>query len=371
MSDVPIGPQNLFQLYIWLGILGWWLMLPLALLTAAVAIFAKHAPSLVRLIAATTSVLLLIPVLVVGRMTLDEMRDDRVLDQQAAVREAVEADNPARTDEMLASCGDRCPELSFLNELMLDAVEAGAVNSVSHLISLGVRVRDDFGEPETDIRLCDGRYVPGLDALSLAVALGNGEVVTRLLPASDSDSHQSALWNAATMDRLEIVQQFVAEGVPITISGEVLDENETLLNAAASGAAQRVGRWLIEVKGFSANGAPVSPTSNKGASPLASLMRYSSEVPDSPDLEPFMRLLLDAGADLDIGQRTQEGSRTALEVAIDLHAPIGAEALLAAGAREEDLTDEDRNALHKILSEALFRKNLDRNEPHCVTIGAQ
>ena len=149
----------------------------------------------------------------------------------------------------------------------------------------------------------------------------------------------------------------------ITLSGAILDDNATLLNAAASGAALNVGAWLIG-QGFDPNGLPQGRETGRGETPLAALVRFAAEAPDSSRFDPFLRLLLAHGAEVEaLSPATR---RTALGTAVDAYAPIAYEALRAAGASEATLTSEDRARLAQMRASPPPARSLHADGPDCV-----
>jgi hypothetical protein len=152
--------------------------------------------------------------------------------------------------------------------------------------------------------------------------------------------------------------------VPLGVRGEILDENVTLMNAAASGAALKVAAWLLKEKGFAADGDPDGRDRHAGETPLMSLVRFAQESPDSPRLRPFLALLLAHGAAIDrVSPRTRT---TPLQGAISLRALAAAEALIAAGASLQLLTEEEREALETLRREQPPARNPHADQPGCV-----
>lgn len=232
------------------------------------------------------------------------------------------------------------------------------------LIELGARI-ESSDAAGTDERTCEGLYLPSLNALEVSVLLGDAELLALLLPTSDSGARRQATWLAAQLDRLELLQSPLAAGTPATLRGHTLDENLTLLNAAASGAALRVARWLIEAKGFQPDGDPHGADPYPGQTPVVSLVYYSGQVPDSPRIKPFLGLLKSSGAKLDYPIANRDYA-TPLQYAIWARAIAGAEALIEAGAAESALDPGWRNQLTALRTDALARKNLNRDETNCI-----
>ncbi|NHB94385.1 ankyrin repeat domain-containing protein [Photorhabdus cinerea] len=128
-----------------------------------------------------------------------------------------------------------------------------------------------------------------------------------------------------------------------------MDENETLLVAAASGAATNVGRWLIETQGF-----PVEHIKNNdpyyshyGRSPLQALMRFMGET-GSPRTKSFSMLLKKHGINLDA---LDQNKKTPLQEAISDQRNDIARLLIEAGANTALLNKDEQQALKILLAE--------------------
>jgi hypothetical protein len=285
---------------------------------------------------------------------------------QQAVRAAVLANDVPALGQALERCAKDCADRGFISQLLLHATQARAAESMRKLIGLGARI--ESSDPGgTDERTCEGLYLPSLNALELSVLLNDAAQLALLLPASDSGARRQATWLAAQLDRLELLQSLLAAGTPLTLRGHTLDENLTLLNAAASGAALNVARWLIEAKGFRPDGDPQGADPYHGQTPVESLVHYSGQIPDSPRIKPFLALLKNAGARLDYPINNRDYA-TPLQYAIWARAIVGAEALIEAGEAEATLAPTWRAQLAALRADTLAHKNLYRNEANCIEV---
>ncbi len=285
---------------------------------------------------------------------------------QQAVRAAVLANDAPALMQARERCAKDCADLGFIDQLLLHATQARAPDSIKKLIELGARI-ESSSSAGTDGRTCEGLYLPSLNALEVSVLLGDAAQLALLLPVSDAGARRQAAWLAAQLDRLDQLQSLLAAGTPITLRGHTLDENLTLLNAAASGAALNVARWLIEAKGFQPDGDPHGADRYPGQTPIESLIYYSGNVPDSPRIKPFLALLKKAGARLDYPIDNRDYA-TPLQYAIWARAIVGAEALIEAGQTEAALDPAWRTQLAALRTNRLAHKNLNRNEANCIDV---
>ena len=124
-----------------------------------------------------------------------------------------------------------------------------------------------------------------------------------------------------------------------------------------------VGAWLIG-QGFDPNGLPQGRETGRGETPLAALVRFAAEAPDSSRFAQFLRLLLAHGAEIEaLSPATR---RTALGTAVDAYAPTAFEALRTAGASEATLTSEDRVRLAQMRASPPPARSLHADGPDCV-----
>ncbi|MFT3718406.1 hypothetical protein [Pseudorhodoferax sp.] len=270
-------------------------------------------------------------------------------ERQAAVHAAIARDDVDALRTAWADCGDHCG-----SDGLLKAADARARRAAAFLVAQGLTAAAGHGAPQLSMHTCEGRYLPLLSALEVAVARDDAAMLQLLFPVSDETARRKALWTAAELDRLERLQELLARGVPIGIRGRMLDtDNDTLLVAAASGAALRVGRWLIDVHGM-----PVQPartpsiveiaSPSPGTPPVLALSRYMLDVRDPARAGPFLQMLVAHGARVDIPMWPD--TRTPLQHAVHLENKAMAGILLANGAREELLSPSERERLGALLA---------------------
>ncbi|WP_333672576.1 hypothetical protein [Elioraea tepidiphila] len=296
-----------------------------------------------------------------GLAALEAHRDSRLADRRGAVYAAVERNDPVAIAQGFERCGADCADER--DRLLLFAAEARAHRAIAALLALGARPASD-SRAARGLRTCEGLYLPLLTALEISVARDDAEGVALLLPEADARARRRAAWIAAQLDRLELLQRLLDADVPLTLSGNILDENATLLNAAASGAALRVASWLLAAHGFDPNGLPQGSGGGRGETPLASLVRYASDVPDSERFAPFLRLLLARGAEME--RISPATGKTALQLAVDVYALSAYEALVGAGASEAVLTPAERARLAQMRASPPPARHLSADQPNCV-----
>lgn len=278
-----------------------------------------------------------------GRGAYGAWRDSQANAQVTEILEAISADDLLRMARAKAACKLRCSARLSLNEQLSRAAQKGSYRVAVQLIGQSAHVSSDLGEPERDQHTCDGLYLPGLDALSIAVARNDLRMVRLLWPVSDAGSRRLALWTAAQTDRLAMLQWLVQAGVPLNIRGKILDENSTLLVAAASGGAAHVGQWLIESKDMSANALV------NGPSPVWAIYGFVSEVEVTSEAGILLRLLVAHGAAIDAPNYRGEWP---LEEAVRLQNKAVAKLFLDAGANPTLLNSTQRTAMEALLAQA-------------------
>ncbi len=296
-----------------------------------------------------------------GMIALEAHRDSRLADRRGAVYAAVERNDPGAIARSFARCGADCTDER--DRLLLFAADARAHRAIEALLALGARPSSD-SRTARSLRTCEGLYLPLLTTLEISVARDDAAGLTLLLPETDARARRRAAWLAAQLDRLELLQRLLDAGVPLTLRGKVLDENATLLNAAASGGALRVATWLLAERGFDANGEPAGSDRTRGETPLAALVRFAGDVPDSDRVRPFLRLLLGHGAEIERVSPATGG--TALQLAVAVSALAAYEALVAAGASEVGLTAEERGRLAQLRANPPPARSLYADAAGCV-----
>src|SRR3546814_20942098 len=109
-------------------------------------------------------------------------------------------------------------------------------------------------------------------------------------------------WVSGTVPRrgiLGVVIDACTAGVRLSIRADILYANNTLLVAAASGAATEVGKWLIQTQHMPVDAIYSGPVPYPGTSPISALMAFKGSVGHSPRIKPFLKMLVDNGANPD------------------------------------------------------------------------
>jgi len=332
------------------ALLGWLVLAAANLLVLALnALFWRlyGAPSWLRIViwiqvvpAAATLVLLSIQL-------YQGWRRNQADAQRQVLFHVIESDQAGKLAHAQKQCGKRCADMYLLNAQLLDAAEAGAHKVARALVRQHAAVSSRLGQETVDMRTCEGYPLSSLDALEVAVARGDPAMLGLLFPVSDKGARRRAMWQAAQLDRLDLVRDLAARGVPLSIRGPVLAENDTLLVAAAGGAALNVGKWLIETRHMPVNAVENGPDPYPGTAPAQALMRFQYYAPQSPRIAPFLDMLVAHGADLQV--RDRQG-RTLLQNAIRARNKGAARLLLDAGARTAQLSVDEKAALAALLA---------------------
>lgn len=300
---------------------------------------------------------------VVAAQLFEHWQEDRASDQHLALYQAIKSDDPGRFAAAQRECNKRCASDYSLNAQLLDAADVGARNVAAALIREHAVVSTRLGQATSTLRTCEGDSLIDLNALGVAVARHDTAMIQALFPASDKGARRQALWLAARLDHLDLVQFLAAKGVPLAIRGPILDENDTLLVAAARGAALNVGKWLINTRHMPVDAIRSGPDPYPGTAPLQALLEFQYAVPDSPRIEPFLRMLVAHGARLDV--RDSDG-RTPLQEAIRTRNKRLAQLLLDAGAGKTSLTPDEQKTLVAVLAQPDEPAYPPRPAPDCV-----
>ena len=277
--------------------------------------------------------------------------------QQTHLYEAIEADDLPALRQALKQCGERCQAFfSPQRSLMLASLHQSH-QAARYLLEQGAKPAGsgagDFYNARTSLYTCEGSYLSSLSALDLAVANQDIEMLTLVWPVSDKHARTSALWTAAQLDRLEMVK-VMADGLSpsgtsstTTQTAQALirknyrGEQETLLRAAASGAAINVGKWLLETH-------PIALSQAEIQLALADLLSFALDT-ESPRSTSFARLLLQHGADI---QAVHLYDEPALEHTINFRTKAVAVLLLELGADQSRLSKDDAIKLDALLQES-------------------
>ena len=318
------------------------------------------APGWVRVLVGLQGGVALATLLWLAYLAQDDHRQAQQQARNDAVRQAIRHDDVRALARAWADCRGSCGQ-----GWLIDAADARAPRAAAFLIAQGETVASQPGAHTRDARTCEGLYLPSLPALGLAVAHDDAEMVRLLFPVSDAGARRRALWSAAQLDRLARLQQLLALGAPLDIRGEILDENNTLLVAAAEGASLGVGRWLIEHQGMPVHATP-GPDPYPGTPPLHALARFMFDVTDSPRIQPFMEMLVAHGARID---EPRHDGTTLLQEALRIKDKRAVAALLAAGASPAVLTAPQREQL-RTLEAAAARPGRAGKPENCVPVSA-
>ena len=291
----------------------------------------------------------LIPALYVGTLIAQEIlgnyAQNRAYEQEAAIRDAIERNDVQSYKQANEACDKRCQQFSTPARHLLQASQNRAYEIAQLLVSQGVKISaGQLASLSVPLRTCEDDFLPSVSTLAMAVANDDAKMLRLLLPASDSSAHREALWMAARLDRLGLLKMMEQAGLSLDIKGEIADSNETLLVAAASGAALNTGRWLL------AKGMPVhalqSPGQTTGQSPFSALMEFAEET-ESPRIAPFLQLLIKHGADINV---PRWDGLTWLQEAVRIDNQKMTRLLVNAGASHTNLTPEQLSRMRELLN---------------------
>lgn len=300
---------------------------------------------------------------VLAAQLFEHWQENRADAQHLALYQAIKSDEPGRLAQAQRECDERCSANYSLNAQLLDAADARARNVAATLIREHAMVSTKLGQATSSLRTCEGESLIDLNALDIAVARHDTAMIEELFPVSDKGARRRALWLAARLDHLDLVRLFAAKGVPLTIRGPVLNENDTLLVAAARGAALNVGKWLIDTQHMPVDAIRFGPDAYPGTAPLQALLEFQYAVPDSPRIEPFLHMLLAHGAHLDV---PDSDGRTPLQEAIRVKDKRLVQLLLGAGASKTSLTADEQKSLAGVLAQPDEPVYPSRPAPGCV-----
>lgn len=292
-------------------------------------------------------------------LVMNEFQEERASTQRAAIYHAIETDDLPALQQAQQRCGKRCGESVSLPRKLVHASVHGAHGAARRLLEQGATpYRTGSGAPayydaHTDLYTCEGSYLVSLNAVEIAVARQDMALLEILWPASDTLARSKALWRAAQLDRLEMVRWMTEADVPL-VRKSYRGTTESLLRAAASGAAAQVGAWLLETR----------PAAIPPKELQASMMELVSfmENTHTPRSIEFGRLLLRHGADIDSAGRNDE---TPLERAIRYRSRSMAAQLLELGAQPAMLSDDGATALNALMLEP-DRPTYGRDRRGCV-----
>jgi hypothetical protein len=302
----------------------------------------------------------LLCMLVIAKPISEHFMESRARAQAFQLWTAIQTDDVKQFLEAHEACGNACADRYSLDSQLADAARANAFAVTSELVRMSAKV--EYQAHGSDLTTCEGMTLDGDSALISAVVHHNVAMVKLLLPVSDTSNRQQALWAAAQVDRLDMVQLLVQAGVPLNadIRGEVREDDNSVLAAAASGAAMHVGQWLIESNHMSVEGdaqmtlpdASVGDLVGVRRSPLEALYWFVYDVGTPPRVNAFRKLLVSHGAALG---RFEEDSSEFLKDSVDYGLKEQARFFLDAGAK----WDPEDDRLGKLLSGATKPRDRD------------
>lgn len=308
-----------------------------------------------------------------GFWSVDTLLDGRASDQRVSVFDAIKADDVPRLQQALKLCGKRCQDTFSPQRGLLTSSLHGSHNVARYFVDEGARPyrsgSGDFYDAQTSLYTCEGTYLSLMNAVDVAVANQDTEMVDLLWSVSDARTRSRALWTAAQLDRLDIIKRMVGSPLAQADSSALSEqgmashpllrnnnrgEPETLLRAAASGAAVDVATWLLETRPV-----PISPNEIQHA--LSELVAFMVDT-DTPRSVSLGRLLVQHGANI---HTVKINDKSALERAIDYRSKATALQLLALGADRERLSKSDASRLDALLQQT-DRSKYGQNRPGCV-----
>jgi hypothetical protein len=298
---------------------------------------------------------------VVGAYAFQQVRQNGVDALHAQIVEAIRIDDVARWQKLSRRVE---PDQYALDGYLLEAAESSAHRSMVALIAMGARPSASLSAVRQTVYTCRGDVLINLSALDMAVARQDYHTIDLLIEVAHESIVQSAVWLAARLDRLAVVQHFVARGMDIrAVRGEILQENESLLVAAASGAAVATAEWLLKEYALPVNAMPSGPDAYRGQAPIHALVRFADDVYAPEQTKAMLMLLVKHGASL---EALDFAGYTPLRRAIERKHRELAEILLAAGADRNSLNAADQLALIETLRAPL--REPDEPKPYCLEL---
>ena len=306
--------------------------------------------------------------------TLLERRRSITFNAQAsAVRRAIALDDTTAFTAAMTACAPRCQaRLGGAAVLRALAADAGSRRIMARLLRSPSPetsgVEDAFPAGSTVIPVCSQDDIQASAALAIAVARNDRAMVDLLLPTATTAERREAIWVAAQLDRLALLQHLAAAGAPLAVRGRVLDENVTLLHAAAEGAAVRVGRWLIEAQRMPVDAIPDGPDPYPGVSPIRTLLSAAQYRTAPASTAEFLALLAQHGANVNARWDPADPG-SALTQMVRRNDATGARLLIAAGATRASLSAPDDSVLTTLLAEPARDITPRIDDPACVPRG--
>jgi hypothetical protein len=303
----------------------------------------------------------------------ESRREQGIYELRRAILEAIAADDPSGFDAAVAACDAACrSDAHSPHGWLRAAANKGSLKVATHLLAAHhIEDTTNHWDYRTE-RSCSGRTLSASQPLELAVLRNHRPMVDLLLPTATDYAKRRAMWMAAELDRLALMQHMNRAGVSLQWRGQIVDGNETLVVAAASGAAVRVARWLLEEHDFPApaNRLGPGPAPHPGARALRELLTYERNL-DDPEAwsraRAFITVLIEHGGDID--ERWSDAEVSALDEAVRVSDRQRADLLLSLGARVTLLKPERQDALRQLLAQPARDQREAQSIPDCIASG--
>lgn len=312
-----------------------------------------------------------------GTLVVEELLEDKAVEQSSSIYQAIVADDVSAVQLALGRCATRCQELFSNQRGLVHAALHGSHQVARYLVDQGATPyrsghgASEFYDARTSLYTCEGSYLSSVTALDLAVAREDMELLDLLWPVSEDDTRFAALRTAARLDRLGMVQWMT--GTPVVpdstseggtniasypqplVRKDWRGERQTVLSAAASGAALEVGEWLLNVRP-----AALSDTDIQKA--WEELFAFMADV-DTPRSVVFGRLLVQHGANIHTVGTDEELS---LQRAVRYRSKAMALQLLELGADANSLSEDEAIMLKTLLQKSAQPGTYHQNRDGCV-----
>lgn len=319
----------------------------------------------------TLVILVVVLQLPVAAYTVYEYVDEKVQDyryqqayqQRQLIVKAIQRDSLDTFLVATQACNDICKKDFSAQSALVSAAQFRAYKVAGHLLKHGERAQAGLNVARVSLKACDAIHLSPMHALAVAVANNDVTMLTLLLPSSSAQARRQALWTAAQLDRLTLLQLMQQFGLSLEVHGDILDNNESLLVAAAEGAAVNTGRWLITERAMSIH-ALKGPDSYAGRSSFAALMGFAlrNDVPRNAD---FLTLLIEQGQLVD---ELRRDGKSWLQEAIQRRNKSVAQLLLQFGADQSRLSSAELKELEELLGrkDAVFSFS---STAECIAVG--
>ncbi|WP_157648878.1 ankyrin repeat domain-containing protein [Burkholderia ubonensis] len=315
------------------------------------------APPWFRFVAVIQGLLLLLSAIPIVKQVSDRLIQSNINAKIERVDKAIQTDDIGLFRKAREACGKTCVGGDSLDWELHAAAKYNALRVAAELVRMSAKVDDKV--KDTDLITCEGLVLQEDSALTLAIVNDNPAMVEVLLPASDASNRRQALWTAARLDRLDIVQLLVQAGVPLNMDmyGNIRDGDNSVLVAAAQGAAVHVGRWLIETRHMSASAEAIMFADYPDPwIPVLALYYFVHEVGAPSRTRQFLDMLVKHGADR---QAVKFESDEMLKDAIDRELKNEASFFLEAGAKLAPEDTRRRKQLDKLRAGPGKMRNID------------